>query len=374
MSAPAAARLPIAYAPPADRSPTCGRCERLPAAPSGAGELHLWFPMGHTRGRAVALLREGGWAPVADAEDHVTVRLDAARLSDALGPLVARLSQLEADDTRALFKPAGGAPTLADVANVEPLARLAARAGSAWLLELLAERRLTCAFQPIVHAAAPTRIFAQEALLRGLAPDGAIVPPGRMFDAARDAGLLFQLDLAARRTAIGRAAELRLRSAIFVNFTPTAIYDPATCLRTTVKAIDDGGIAHEDVVFEVIESERSSDVAHLQRILAFYRDAGFRVALDDVGSGYSSLNLLHQLRPDFVKLDMELVRGVHADRYKATVAAKLLELAAGLGIETVAEGVESAEELAWVREHGATYVQGYHIARPSIDPVTSLGA
>jgi EAL domain-containing protein (putative c-di-GMP-specific phosphodiesterase class I) len=367
-----AARPSLPVAATHDPSPTCGRCEQLPVPPVGHGVLHLWFPMGHTRGRAMQWLREHGWTAAAHADDHVTVRLDAARLPALVGPLVERLSGLETEDTRALFKPEGGDPTLADVARVEPLGRLAARSGSAWLLDLLAERRLTCAFQPIVHAADPTRIFAQEALLRGLGRDGELVPPGRMFGAARDAGLLFQLDLAARRTAIGRAVEQRLPHVLFVNFTPTAIYDPATCLRTTVRAIDDGGIPHEHVVFEVIESERSSDVAHLRRILAFYRDAGFRVALDDVGAGYSSLNLLHQLRPDFVKLDMELMRGVHADPYKAMIAAKLLELAHGLGIETVAEGIETAEELAWARDHGATYAQGYLLARPSLEPVRAI--
>jgi EAL domain-containing protein (putative c-di-GMP-specific phosphodiesterase class I) len=122
------------------------------------------------------------------------------------------------------------------------------------------------------------------------------------------------------------------------------------------------------VVFEITEAEDAGDVGHLKNIVDYYRGRGFRVALDDVGSGYSSLNLLHQLRPDFVKLDMELVRGVADDPYKATVASKLLELARSLGVATVAEGVETEGELRWVREQGADYTQGYLIARPQSSP------
>lgn len=108
-----------------------------------------------------------------------------------------------------------------------------------------------------------------------------------------------------------------------------------------------------------------------REVLQYYRDAGFLVALDDLGSGYSSLNLLHQLRPDFIKLDMELIRNVHQDLYKASITEKLLEIAQKLDIKTVAEGIECIEELNWLRERGATFAQGYLIAKPNAVPVTT---
>jgi EAL domain-containing protein (putative c-di-GMP-specific phosphodiesterase class I) len=80
--------------------------------------------------------------------------------------------------------------------------------------------------------------------------------------------------------------------------------------------------------------------------------------------------LIHQLKPDFIKLDMALVRDVHRDAYKAVITSKLLELAGELNVETIAEGVETAEEMAWLKEAGATYVQGYLIAKPA--PVARL--
>jgi EAL domain-containing protein (putative c-di-GMP-specific phosphodiesterase class I) len=81
------------------------------------------------------------------------------------------------------------------------------------------------------------------------------------------------------------------------------------------------------------------------------------------------LNLIHQLRPDFMKLDMQLIRNVNQDAYKALITEKLLEIASQLNIKTVAEGVETLEELRWVQERGATFVQGYLIAKPSALPV-----
>lgn len=93
------------------------------------------------------------------------------------------------------------------------------------------------------------------------------------------------------------------------------------------------------------------------------------MALDDVGAGFSQLNLLHLLRPDFIKIDMELVRDVHRDPYKAMIVRKLIELADELSITTIAEGIESLDELTWLRTNGARYVQGYAIARPAPVPL-----
>lgn len=91
-----------------------------------------------------------------------------------------------------------------------------------------------------------------------------------------------------------------------------------------------------------------------------------------MGAGYSSLNLIHLLRPDVLKLDMELVRNVDQDPYKARIAANLLTVATSLSIDALAEGIETEGELAWVRDHGAKFVQGYLIAKPAPVPRLSL--
>jgi EAL domain-containing protein (putative c-di-GMP-specific phosphodiesterase class I) len=230
---------------------------------------------------------------------------------------------------------------------------------------MLDERRYTSVLQPIVYAAEPHRVFAREALFRGFGKDETVVYPNYLFAVARGCGMLVQLDLAARQAAIERMMLDGITDRLFLNLTPSAIDDPLSSFESTLRMIDEAGLGHDRIVFEVVESEKARDIRRLEELLRHFRDAGFRVALDDVGAGYSSLNLLHQVRPDFVKLDIGLIRGVAEDPYKALIAEKIIEIATTLGVETIAEGIETADELAWVQQHGATYAQGFAIARPS---------
>ncbi len=356
-------------------SAPCQRCEGLPEKTAGSGHLYLWFPLGHSLGKALAALHSAGatYERLGDGQS-VLVKLMEGELDPLIAQLAATLSGEELRDTQALFTTDPAAPALTVFPQVTPLKRFIGQVQSGWLLDLMREQRLTCHFQPIVHAAAPDEVFAHEALLRGIVRDGAHISAGPILDLARDAGLLFQLDLLARRTAIREAATREIGGKIFINFNPTAIYDPVFCLRSTVVAIDAAGIARDRIVFEVTESDRTRDLGHLQRILHYYRDAGFEVALDDFGSGYSSLNLLHQLRPDYLKLDIDLIRDVHHNSYKALIAQKILEAAGELGLRTVAEGIEVPEELAWAHQHGADYVQGYLLGRPAEYPTLSYTA
>ena len=350
------------------RPSRCAVCESLPDLPRGAGRLDLWLPAPHAQGKAMGALRRLGLAPSTGPAHGVTVEVGVTPLADVVGALADALTTVEVEDARVLFSAGNAAPSSADLSRVASLARFRALLDAAWIVELLEAERMTSLFQPIVLGADPSRVIGHEALLRGVGPDGAMLPPFPLFEGARRAGLLFQLDLAARRTHIASAAARRLDGLLFLNFTPTAIYDPAMCLRSTVAAIDAAGIPHDRVVFEVVEFEGLADTDHLRGILDYYRAAGFRVALDDVGAGYSSLNRLHLLRPDLIKLDLQLVRDVHVDPYKALVAEKLLELAYSLGIPVLAEGVETEGELTWLQARQVTYLQGFLFGRPAAEP------
>ncbi|HLA90988.1 MAG TPA: EAL domain-containing protein [Gemmatimonadaceae bacterium] len=334
-----------------------------PLAPQG--RWFIWCPGPQTQAKIVAQLHAGGAEYDLAEGDCIISDVAWDVMRDLVIPIRRVLTHREAEDVRALFKPAGGELTTADFPRVQSYTAFSLVSQSSWLSEMLAERRFTSVLQPIVWANEPRRVFAHEALLRGVAKDEAIVYPNYIFDVARGCGMLVQVDLAARQAAIDRMVLDDVGETLFVNLAPSAIEDPISSLERTVAMIDEARIAHRRIVFEVVESDEAHDVQQLKGLLRFYRDAGFRVALDDVGAGYSSLNLLHQLRPDFVKLDMDLIRGVHADAYKGLVAHKIIEIATTLGVETIAEGVETEEELAWVQTHGATYAQGYGIARPT---------
>ncbi|MGP0066319.1 MAG: EAL domain-containing protein [Isosphaeraceae bacterium] len=343
----------------------------MPSSIPETGTLGIVPPLTHTIGNLRGALERSQIPYTEPSPGLLTVPLGPGvlhRLTEALGRA---LSRAELRDTRSLVLPEGRALTLADLVNTQPLSSLFARIQGEWFIEMLEENRLTCFFHPIVIAEDPSEVFAYECLLRGQATDGSLVSPVALYDVARDADLLFNLDRAARLTAIKKAAEHGLDASgtrLFINFNPTSIYDPVYCLRSTVAAINATAFDPQRIVFEVVESDQIEDLGHLARIADYYRGSGFKIALDDLGSGYGSLNLLGALRPDFVKLDMQLVRGVDRDPFKAGIVRKLLEMARDLGIGTVAEGIETEEEWAWVREHGADYVQGYLFASPNNPP------
>lgn len=349
------------------------RHRRIPEKLRGAGALYLWPVASRALGRALAALQAAGRAPSL-VEGCLRVALDEGDVQACAHELTVALGAPEARLTRALFVAGAREPKLADFARMTTLHEIDVLARSGWLLDQLAEGRFTSFFHPIVETRDPTRIFAHEALLRGVERDGSLVAPEPILHLAREAGLLSEVDSAACRTAIREAARHGPGLCVFINFSPAAFEDPEQNLRDTVAAIDEAGLPHDHVVFEVVEADRFDDLPRLERVLRAYRAAGFRVALDDLGAGWSTLNLVHQLRPDFIKLDREMVRDVHVDPVKQLIASKLIEIGRGLHIATIVEGVEREEELAWVRGQGADFVQGYLFGRPRHEPRQSGAA
>ncbi len=344
----------------------CARCVAFPEAPTSSGHLYLTPPLAHSS-KTLRRAFEARGIPFAEPFPTVlAVALEPGRLDAVLETAAAGLGESERRDTRALVLGEGVVPTIADLLGTMSLATLIAKVQGRWLVEMIRDRRLTTHFQPIVRADDLAEVYGYECLLRGRNLDGSLMSPGAMYDAAREAELLFQLDRAARLAAIREAMTHGIRDRLFINFNPSSVYDPAYCLRSTVSAIEAAGIEPGQVVFEIVESDRFD--ADLVGIVASYRRSGFRVALDDLGAGYGSLNLLSTLKPDIVKLDMKLTRDVDRDDYKAEVTSTLLEMARKLGITTVAEGIETPEELRWVRDHGVDLVQGFLIARPASPP------
>jgi len=351
---------------------SCTRCETLPSKIEGSGGLYLWFPIGHTLNKVVSALQKAGFeSQILEDDKCLYIFIEKNEAESLSSLLLAKLTTKELKETQVLWMAGAAKPEFGDFSRMTSLYNFTNLRESEWLLDLLAAERITSYFQPIVYTSDTSKIFAQEALLRGFDEGGNLIFPGRIFSQAESAGMVFQLDALARTCAIREASLHGIKELIFINFSPTSVYDPTTCLRMTVRAIDEAGIPHDNIVFEVAESEQPPDLAHLIKILKFYQEAGFLIALDDFGAGYSNLNLIHQLRPDFVKLDMQLIRNVHQDSYKAFITEKILEIANHLNIRTVAEGIESLEELQWVGERGATFIQGYLIAKPTALPVTT---
>ncbi|MEA5599720.1 EAL domain-containing protein [Nostoc sp. UHCC 0252] len=337
-----------------------------------AGRLFLWFPVPHTLKKVTSYLQQVALKyELMYKRPGLSLNCRPGQSQEIARNLAQLLAPRELKETQVLFIRGDVQPQLHDFSDITSLQRFIKFNQSDWLIEMLVKERFTSYFQAIVSIKDTSQIYGYESLLRGLDEQGNLILPGSILELATEAGLIPQVDQIARLSAITQISRHQVSGHIFINFAPTSLYDPAFCLRSTVEAIDRAGISHERIVFEVVESDNPQDLAHLKAVLQYYRDSGFLIALDDLGSGYSSLNLLHQLRPDFIKLDMELIRDVHQDLYKASITEKLLEITQKLNIQTVAEGIESIEELNWLRERGATLAQGYLIAQPSAVPVTT---
>ena len=327
----------------------------------------MYAPAPPAFGKARSAATGAGYHVETIAESVLLLNGPTGDWTSLLTGLESRLSRVEADETR--IAPIGGLPRDGhDVALAALKSRtvpaLLSELRDTWLPRALATGTMTSYFQPIVDVQAG-QIFAHEALIRATDEAGTVVNGGAIVEAGRRLGALHVLDQIGRTSAIRCAHQLGLTSNLFINFFPTVVYDPVHCLRTTREAMRETGIQPEQIVFEVVESEHIVDRQHLLDILTYYRNEGFRVALDDLGSGYSSLNLLVALRPDFVKLDMELAREVAADPLRRALVEALVRTAQENGIQVIAEGVETVESARVLTDVGIKLLQGYLFGRPS---------
>jgi EAL domain-containing protein (putative c-di-GMP-specific phosphodiesterase class I) len=217
------------------------------------------------------------------------------------------------------------------------------------------------AFQPIIDVV-ERKVLAQEALVRGAAGEDAGFVLSQISDDSR-----YAFDQLCRTTAIDLAAGLGLAgdgALLSINFLPNAVYEPRACIRQTLLAAGRANFPLQNILFEFTETERV-DTAHLLGILNAYRAIGFKTAIDDFGSGYSGLRLLAQFQPDFVKIDMDLVRDVDTDRAKRAIVANVLRKLHDLEIAAICEGVETVDEYRCLRNLGVRLMQGYLFAKPA---------
>ena len=326
------------------------------------GRLFLWFPVGLAARRVCQHLAQAGCSFETTWTGAVSVDAPAGYPDELIAELGDLLSAHESADTRCVFKAGADDLDVEDIARVRTIAELHELRRSSWFVDILRDERLTSVFQPIVLASETSTIFGHEALLRGIGDDGSTLSAGRLLEAARHCGMMPQLDCAARRSAINIVATQQERRPVFVNFTADALRDGARSLGPTIRAMDLADIPRERVIFELVDAERAVDVNQLRLVVDSVRGEGFRVALDDVGVEEQSRRLIHAVRPDYIKVDMQRVRDAFEPVHDE--ADRLFELANSLKIETIAESVETGEELEWNRQRGATYVQGFYIAKP----------
>lgn len=225
----------------------------------------------------------------------------------------------------------------------------------------VAERGFSFAFQPIVHAPSGV-VVAYEALVRGPGNEPAAHVLQRVRPHRR-----YCFDERSRSVAIELAARLGLPCALHINLLPRGLGARCTRPGPMLAAAEKAGIAPERLVLEIVESEAVRDHARFLCAVSGFRAAGLRIALDDFGAGYAGLTLLAELQPDIIKLDMALVRGIDHLGPRQAIVRGIVRTCLDLGIDLVAEGVETPGELAWCRAEGIELFQGNLIAEAAFE-------
>ena len=221
--------------------------------------------------------------------------------------------------------------------------------------------KFSYAFQPLISFSRG-EVVAYEALIRGA--DGSSAAD--VFDRVRPRHL-HDFDRHARHTASQIAGRLQLPCALHLNVLPGSLSEGERGVSRLVDVACAAGLDHEQLVLEVTEGEVIDDPVLLAEWVNAYRRRGIRIAIDDFGAGYAGLNLLADLQPDLIKLDIGLVRGIEGRGARQSIVRAIVQVSVDLGIDVVAEGVETEGELAWLADQGIDLFQGFLFARPGFE-------
>ncbi len=228
--------------------------------------------------------------------------------------------------------------------------------------EIILHEQVGPVYQPIVQLET-AEIFGYESLSRGPA-DTALESPAALFTVADNVGLTFELDRACFRGALRGAVGLEPVHRLFVNLLPLSFYDPSFIESEVSKLLHAAGLTPSHVVFEITERLAIENFSSFRRLLASYTEMGFGVAIDDVGTRHSNLESVMALRPQFIKISDILTRGVSRSTVKREMLRSLGRIAQTIDAVVVAEGIETADDLAVLIDLGVTYGQGFFLGRP----------
>jgi EAL domain-containing protein (putative c-di-GMP-specific phosphodiesterase class I)/GGDEF domain-containing protein len=234
--------------------------------------------------------------------------------------------------------------------------------GGQVLREAIARRETVPVFQPIFDLATG-EIIGAEALSHG--PRGSEIESGEiLFSLAERTELLLPLERMCRQQLLEAAADTAPSRQIFLNLSPTAVSDPDFLGGKFLEQLAGVGLSPDGIVLEITERTYAIYEGLFREVLARFRQQGFLIAVDDVGTGYSNLTSLADIAPDYLKFDNVFVRGIDKHPAKQDLLEALLSFAQKMKAKVIGEGIETGEELDALRRLGVPYGQGYFLARP----------
>jgi EAL domain-containing protein (putative c-di-GMP-specific phosphodiesterase class I)/GGDEF domain-containing protein len=234
------------------------------------------------------------------------------------------------------------------------------------LREIIHQRKLSAVFQPVLNLKTG-KFHGYEGLVRGPS-DSKLHSPFNLFKAAAQQNLMLEIEMLSRQVVLQSFVQLDLPGKLFLNVSPETLLHPSFKNGCTLDFINKLGLSPDRVVIEITENQPTYDFVGMKAALLHYRSMGFKIAIDDLGEGFSSLRLWSELRPEFIKIDMHFVQGVDTDPVKLQFLKSIQLIAESCGTHVIAEGIETHSELATVCGLGIMLGQGYIISRPLPSP------
>ena len=216
-------------------------------------------------------------------------------------------------------------------------------------------------FQPI-YSLNTKKYIGLEALSRGKY-NGEIISPYQLFETAKKMDLSLTLDRVCREKAMHAFATENRASTLFINFETSVLNKIISGTGEIMKTASENGISPQNIVIELNES-RVKDSYNLMMFVDFYRSKGFLIALDNVSAGFDTINRIMLINPDIIKIDRAIVSQIESNTYNQEVFRSVINTAKQIGAMTVAEGVETADEVITCMLMGVDYFQGFYFQKP----------
>ncbi len=234
--------------------------------------------------------------------------------------------------------------------------------------EVIKNEHIRTLFQPIVSLI-NGEILGYEALSRG--PENTpFFSPITLIEAAEEENCIWDLEMLFRKKAIEKSFYLASNQLLFLNVDPNIISDSNYKTGFTIAYLDRYNIDPTNIVFEITERTAIQDYHTFSNIVDHYKQQSYNIAIDDAGSGYSGLKSIIEFKPDYVKIDMDLIRDIDTDTFKSSIIKGLVSVARDTGLKLIAEGVETHAELKALIALGVHYAQGYLLQRPMENMIT----
>ncbi|URZ15291.1 EAL domain-containing protein [Clostridium felsineum] len=233
------------------------------------------------------------------------------------------------------------------------------------LEEILKDMNITTLFQPIISLS-NGKVLGYEALSRG-PENSSLYSPNSLFSTAKEFNKTWELEFACRISAIKNARNINANKLLFLNVDPEIIKNKNFQTGLTKEYLAKYNISPDNIIFEITEKTAISDYKAFSKVLKRYTDQGYRIALDDTGSGYSGLQTISETKPHYIKLDIELIKNIDKNNFKRLLVKSFVDFSKAANLKLIAEGIETEGELKTLIDLGVYAGQGFFILKPKPD-------